>query len=575
MADATDLNSLVSGLLQNGQLSSVTAGGSAGVDPAKIGKILSAATATFEAQAIVRKSAMAADKGLTDLATQNLMDSSAAVSSAADAASRVTEQKVGAQLDVQTQNQQLKKAADLDINNPDSVLSLSIKEINDARNATLTHLTEADRLRNITLSKDGFSAWFSSQFNHTPYDELQRAKITAAIAENETTRIKELTDVYTGAEQVNKGAANTLSIASAHDQAQLDSLNYTLKADELKDKAIQAGSGYLQKVLSNANTTVNESVAQAQLKLHAESMLANNARLGLKVDNLETSAPYIQKALKFFGVPGAENWDAKMIKSASNNPQTKAMLTDLLSIGSALYGAASIDPSMPTPPVVSDPGTAYHLLHKIGGKLPDNMTPVQRLLDEQSQGTDSMNGKMLKPQEQVNFINQKVLNWTETHKNDLDSTDIYGKPPLKVLVTSASMNTPALTKFTDTVIKPLAMSADNVPASMILTAAESSGLSDPEIIAGIVAYANTAKSVIDATRRPQVVGLRSANDLGYTATLPLGSVFGGHRSVDLSNPTAVGDYIFNRRMYQYGDREAATPIGALFNRVMVSPKVTK
>lgn len=491
---------------------------------------------------------------LRDTATQN--------EEAAAASAREMAQATGAALDTQGQNQTLKAAAGLDPNDPNSTLRRSIDDINLAaeRHMALTDQAQTARengkLTNLLFGDTTFNEFLGAHTTETPQMYKARAAVQADIVDTNAKRLADLQQVFSGQAAVNKAAETKLTLGSISDNATVAATEFSNKAADIKDKAIVAGVDNLKEVMQTAqqdsSRVISETMVQGQLIRDATTIDKMNQSLSAKGDP-DSVAGSIRLAAKLIGVPGLTAIKGSDLRQYDNTPSMRATLNRLALVGATLHESAKLNPTAPLPQVFAGPGEAVDTLTTLKGQLPIGMEKVSVLLQKLEAGTDYSSGaggttpKLLKPLEKQAAIDANADRYYARNAKDMDGSDTYGAPPLNVVTAATSMNTePAVAEFTSKILKPLAIGKAPVPAQLIISAALTSDLPLNTQVAGIVAYAKTARAVNDSLNNYQIVGLRPASTMPYTAVVKTpGTLFGGMKSVDLTDEKAVRDFLFH------------------------------
>jgi len=517
---------------------------------------------THKAQKAVMQGAQQAQDLLTVQQQTALQQGSVANANAATAASDIATQKGNAALEVQTKNQQLVRST-----NADEVFKGAIDDINLASERRKNLLDAADaantnsQLHNVLFGDTTFRQYLDANFVNTPEDYTARATAQAQIMDTAAHQIRDINDVYTGAQERNTATAQNITQATVAAGATLQANEYVQKANDQQIQALIAGSQNLQRVVQDAEheSTIATTAAHMELLAEGQKRMEDRFGLGLAGKDPESFAAAVRLGGKFLGSAGISNVQGKDIKELLANPKTKDLLTRAYMVGNGLSGAAALGANSETPNLLGTAGESAVILKDTRGTLPNGMGRTQQLLQGLESGTDyivqnGIAGRPAKPEEKIAAINQNANNWYAANAKDIDGTTAYGQPPIKTIATFASMNTdPDVAGWNKTILQPIAAGVDTAPANTIIkaTLAQVNAGTMPLNVAvkGITAYAKTVQAAADATSRYQVVGLKRASEIPYTANLTSegGILGGGIKSINIGDETAVRNYLFRQQ----------------------------
>lgn len=554
--------------------SSSSAGGSNPYDINALITIGNNMAASVAAAQVAQKGALSAQEALTKLQQANLEQGAQVQQQAGQAAANIAGKVTAATYDTQQKNQ-------IAAGNVNDALSSAVDDISiaTARHGALLRAaqqaSENSNFANVLFGDTTFRQFLSANFTDTPETYLGRANVEANIVKDKATQVIDLQNIYTGAAERNQSSQANLDAGSQADAATVAASQYARVSTELQQQSFIAGSGYLKEVMS-ANQDASQAIGQAQVGTFIENAKRADQRASAAFDGKdpESFAAIVRLGGKFLGNDGLSSLQGQTLKQFENNPAAKALINRAYMIGQSLAGSAAINgTNAPLPQLFESPADALDAFKGSRGKMPQGMGRVQTFLNEQEAGTDffvnnGVQGKAMKPAEKAAEINTRVDSWYSKHMNNIDATDLYGKPPIKVIASMASMNsTPASALFTKTVLQPLAMSSDSVPIAMLgdasFTAVKNGKLPLNTAVEGLVNYAKSAQAQADATAKYNVVGLKPARTLPYTGIANTsGVLWGGKTTINWADKKQVNDYLFKRLSFEENMQNVTPGLGA-------------
>lgn len=476
---------------------------------------------------------------------------------AADAAARLAAAKgQNAQAEV-TANVNAQQATGLTLD-PGSILTQSIRTINDAHDKMLADINEAQRKTNTSISdvldsKKNYTLgqYINDKILNPATTDLEQAQIEKAKADAESGRIAELQKIFTGQAQVNAATANKVTDAMIADSALVAASEWKLKASDARIQAIGSNQDYFIKLgqlnlqqfeAANTNLRTQVEVINAKRTWMMQSWRTGNTT---PEDDLAT----IKIGAAALGYPGSTALNMDNYRQMQKSPEGKFLLDQFRQSGSIAASHTYLESDMPMPAVAGSAGNYLELADKLGLQPIGGSEPVvgklRSIAATVSPGT--------KPADRVKSVNDSVYDYAKQHADDMFDDPVYGGVSVRNIMTmqgnkpAATLLDPAVKPFTDKVLTPLSTQDKPVTADMIVTAAldPANGLSRPQVIAGLKAVGLTMKGFNASVQQPTRYGFPQLP--GYTATVSDGSMlFGTKLKVDLTDEKSITDMLAKR-----------------------------
>jgi hypothetical protein len=528
-----------------------------------IQRFMNTATVAFNHAADANKLAIAADDALPKQQQDILAQGAQQQRDAGVAAGNIANAKTAADLGVQQQNKEAFDAANIDPHNLYSVYNTAIHSYsNHMDKAESEDAIAADRIAHSSLSSLLFGDTTTSQFlqahiTDPAIDHQKAAASERAVASDASAKLDGLQRMFTGQTQADAGAEVSIAIGGAADAAKVAAAAGAMHATEFDNASVAARSDQMKFLVQQRdfNITAGNSLAEMQIKGENAMRAWNTTKNTAGTDEL---AAYVRQGAVLLGSKAYQQIDGPTLTKLMNSPAQKALIDNLgsLGMGTAMWRAGGATSAPPQ--IAGDVGDAALLLEDSRAEPVSGTETVRAQIAKFAADTqaDPMTKRAYNKAERATLIRQNYTDYIAANRKDLAATPVYGQVPLKVVSGFGTMQ--ALNPAQKAVLAPLIASTTNPPAEMIVKAIADSSLSLPEKVQLLTTFGKTATRFVDGVRAPAMHGMASAESLGYTASLPSTSLFGGRTNITLSDETAVTSYLARSDLFKPGAVKGAS-----------------